>query len=91
MSCINKTLKIYLAGKMSGLNYEQMNDWRVSLTNRLNVAAENAGYKLVIINPVLFYNFEERVKWEHLKKNILSSKLNRLGNFISLFKIKSFL
>ena len=60
MSCINKTLKIYLAGKMSGLTYEQMNDWRVSLTNRLNVAAENAGYKLVIINPVLFYNFEEK-------------------------------
>lgn len=60
MSCINKTLKVYLAGKMSGLTYEQMNDWRVSLTNRLNVAAENTGYKLVIINPVLFYNFEEK-------------------------------
>ena len=54
-----KELKIYLAGKMSGLTYEQMNDWRVSLTNRLNVAAENAGYKITVINPVLFYNFEE--------------------------------
>ena len=60
MSCIDKTLKIYLAGKMGGLTYEQMNDWRISLTNRLNVAAENAGYKLMIINPVLFYNFEEK-------------------------------
>ena len=55
-----KELKIYLAGKMSGLTYEQMNDWRVSLTNRLNVAAENAGYKITVINPVLFYNFEEK-------------------------------
>ena len=58
MSCIDKTLKIYLAGKMSGLTMEQMNDWRISITNRLNIVAENAGYKVIVINPVLFYNFE---------------------------------
>lgn len=60
MSCIDKTLKIYLAGKMNGFTYEQMNNWRISLTNRLNIAAQNAGYKLIIINPVMYYNFEEK-------------------------------
>ena len=59
MSCIDKTIKVYLVGKMSGLTYEQMNNWRVLLANRLRVAAENTGYKIVIINPVDFYNFEE--------------------------------
>ena len=60
MSCVDKTLKTYLAGKMGGLTLAQMNDWRVLLKNRLNVAAENTGYKLTIINPVYFYNFEEK-------------------------------
>ena len=52
MSCIDKTIKVYLVGKMSGLTYEQMNNWRVLLANRLRVAAENTGYKIVIINTV---------------------------------------
>lgn len=60
MSCLDKTLKIYLAGKMGGLTFEQMNEWRTLFKNRLNVAADNAGYKLVVINPVDFYNFEEK-------------------------------
>lgn len=59
MSCIDKKLKIYLAGKMSGLTYNQMNDWRISLKNKLKVAAGNAGYEIIVINPVDFYNFEE--------------------------------
>ena len=60
MSCLDKTLKIYLAGKMGGLTLTQMNEWRVLLKNRLNVAAEVSGYKLVVVNPVDFYNFEEK-------------------------------
>ncbi len=60
MSCKDKTLKIYLAGKMSDLTFEQMNSWRVSLTNRLNIAAENAGYNITVINPVSYFNFEEK-------------------------------
>ena len=60
MSCLDKTLKIYEAGKMGGLSLTQMNEWRVLLKNRLNVAAENTGYKLVVVNPVDFYNFEEK-------------------------------
>jgi nucleoside 2-deoxyribosyltransferase len=60
VSCLDKTLKIYEAGKMGGLSLTQMNEWRVLLKNRLNVAAENTGYNLVIINPVDFYNFQEK-------------------------------
>lgn len=59
MSCIDKKIKIYLAGKMSGLTYNQMNDWRILLKNELRNVAENAGYEILVINPVDFYNFEE--------------------------------
>lgn len=53
-------LKIYEAGKMSGLTFAQMNDWRVELKNKLLDSAEDVGYKLLIINPVDYYNFEEQ-------------------------------
>ena len=53
-----KHLKIYLAGKMSGLTFEQMNTWRVCLKELLLKTAENSDYKLTVINPVDFYYFE---------------------------------
>ena len=55
-----KHLKIYEAGKMGGLTFSEMNNWRVELKNKLLNAAENADYKLLVINPVDFYNFEEQ-------------------------------
>lgn len=53
-----RELKIYLAGRMSGLTFEDMNRWREYLKNALNSAAEYRGYKINVINPVDFYNFE---------------------------------
>ena len=44
--------KIYLAGKMSGLTYEQMNDWRRKVKTYLE------GYGVQCLNPVDYYNFE---------------------------------
>ena len=44
--------KIYLAGKMSGLTYEQMNDWRRKVKTYLE------GYDVHCFNPVDYYNFE---------------------------------
>ena len=44
--------KIYLAGKMSGLTYEQMNNWR------RKVKAYLEGYGVQCLNPVDYYNFE---------------------------------
>ena len=55
-----KQLKIYEAGKMGGLTFSEMNNWRVELKNKLLNDAENADYKLLVINPVDFYNFEEQ-------------------------------
>lgn len=54
-----KELKIYIAGKMTGLSYNEMNNWRVVLKDKLLLAAELSGYDITIINPVDFYNFEE--------------------------------
>lgn len=55
-----KYLKIYEAGKMSGLTFSKMNNWRVELKNKLLDAAETVGYKILVVNPVDFYNFEEQ-------------------------------
>lgn len=60
MSCTDKTLKIYLAGKMGGLSFDDMNNWRLAIKTRLEIAARNTGYKVVAINPVDFFNFEEK-------------------------------
>ena len=45
-------IKCYLAGKMSGLTYEQMNNWRRKIEVML------LDYDFQCINPVDFYNFE---------------------------------
>lgn len=48
-----KKFKIYLAGKMSGLTFEEMNLWRVKASMMLK------GYSDVHIeNPCHYYNFE---------------------------------
>ena len=51
-----RELKIYLAGKMAGLDFTSMNQWRKRIKNALNLAAEYKGYKLDVVNPVDFYN-----------------------------------
>lgn len=56
----NKTLKIYLIGKMAGLSMDEMNNWRKNITKMLMEAGNEKGYFLKIINPVSFYNFEEQ-------------------------------
>lgn len=57
---MKKHLKIYLAGKMGGLTFSQMNKWRVELKNKLLDISEDMGYEVLIINPCDFYNFEEQ-------------------------------
>jgi len=47
--------KVWLAGKMSGLSYEEMNTWRVNAKRLLRITSED---KIRAINPVDFYNFE---------------------------------
>lgn len=60
MNYANKKIKIYLAGKMSGFSFNQMNDWRQNLKTDLIKMGELFNYKMIIINPVDYYNFEEK-------------------------------
>ena len=55
-----KEIKVYLAGAMSGITFGEMNTWRIELKEKLLMAAENAGYRITVINPVDYYNFAER-------------------------------
>ena len=57
---MRKHLKIYEAGKMTGLTFDAMNDWRVELKQKLVEASNFTGYETLVINPVDFYNFEEK-------------------------------
>ncbi len=52
-------LKIYLAGKMSGLTFNEMNEWRRELELKLRALADVSGCKVKVINPVKYYNFQE--------------------------------
>lgn len=44
---------------MSGLSFNEMIIWRKELKVQLQFAAQNSGYRIQVINPVDFYNFEE--------------------------------
>ena len=53
-------LKIYLCGKMSGLTYEEMNSWRKKIEDALKIKSGFAGKEINVVNPVTYYNFEEK-------------------------------
>ena len=55
-----KRIKIYLAGKMSGLDFDDMNDWRMYLKSKLKLLGKEHNYDVQVINPVEFYNFAEQ-------------------------------
>ena len=45
--------KIYLFGQMSGLTYEEMNEWREEATKILQLSSD----LILTVNPCHFYNF----------------------------------
>lgn len=53
-------LKIYLCGKMSGLTYEEMTSWRKAVEDALKIKSGFTGTPISVINPVNYYNFEEK-------------------------------
>lgn len=55
-----KEITIYLAGKMSGLSHNQMNTWRLETENLLRNYSSVTNSTVNIINPVSYYNFEEK-------------------------------
>ena len=55
-----KELKIYLAGKMSGLSHAEMINWRIEISKKLLEIVRFYSCNLDIINPVYYYNFEKQ-------------------------------
>lgn len=53
-------MKIYLAGKMSGLTFEEMTEWRNEILQKLYRAANMSGLSINVIHPVMYYNFVEK-------------------------------
>lgn len=45
---------------MSGLSFEEMNNWRNELKMQLLLTAKISGYTLQVINPVDYFNFNEK-------------------------------
>lgn len=48
-------IKVYLAGRMSGLTFEQMNNWREDATHLLKTKSD---FRIHTENPCHYYNFE---------------------------------
>lgn len=62
---VNKELKIYLAGKMSGLSLNEMTKWRKLFKTGLTKYGELKGCNVEVISPVDYYNFEEKKKHQN--------------------------
>ncbi len=45
---------------MSGLSFEEMNNWRKEVRDKILIVAQFADYQVQVINPVDYYNFEEK-------------------------------
>lgn len=60
----NNTFQIYLAGGMQDLSFEEQNEWRERLSHLLvnrRRASSNNMKQINIINPVDYYNFQEKL------------------------------
>ncbi len=51
---------IYLAGGMGNLSFEEQNQWRVRIKCYLEDFVDSRLYKVYVINPVDYYNFQEK-------------------------------
>ena len=53
-------MRIYLAGKMSGFSFKEMNDWREKIKRIFHHYGTYYSVNLSVINPVDYYNFKEK-------------------------------
>lgn len=71
-----ETVHIYLAGAMSGLDFDEQNGWRKEFEKRISQMETEK--KVVCFNPVDYFNFKEkRYKTE---KEIIEFDLYNLRN-----------
>lgn len=61
---------------MSGLTYEEMCTWRVEIANLIKQMSDKHGHSIEIINPVDYYNFEE--KRHQNEKEVMQYDLNHV-------------
>ena len=73
-----ETVKIYLSGGMSSLNFEEQNKWRTQVANAIKFGGYDYEKKPVFFNPVDFYNFEE--KYHKSEREIVEFDLHNLRN-----------
>lgn len=57
---MNKRLKIYEAGAMSNLSFNDMNEWRDRIKRLLEHYSTYCSVNLTVINPVDYFNFKEK-------------------------------
>lgn len=71
-------MKIYLAGGMSNLTFEQQNEWREHIIKKLKNNNDMFWHKYIldIINPVQYYNFES-VEYK-TQKEVMEYDLNHV-------------
>ena len=54
-----ETVKIYLSGGMTGINFEEQSKWRQQIQDAIRFGDYDYTKKPVFFNPVQYYNFEE--------------------------------
>lgn len=79
MAVSNKEWQYYLAGKMDGLTFNEMNQWREEAALKLKVLSETSGYKCTVINPCDFYNPVEDVRYQ-TDEEVMDYDINHLEN-----------
>ena len=75
-------MKIYLAGSMSGMTWEQQNSWRVSVKNELLKRMDLGGYNLdlTIVNPCEFFNYLKPENKFYSEKEAMDFDLHQVRN-----------
>ena len=54
-------LTIYLAGAMTGLSEYEMKAWRKEVKEQIEKYSDSVNYKVNILSPVDFYNFDDEL------------------------------
>ena len=72
-----ETFKIYLAGGMTNLTFEEQNAWRLDIKNVLE--RYECDYNVKCINPVDYYNFTDSSAYDS-DLEVMSFDLNKVKN-----------
>ena len=73
-----ETVKIYLSGGMSSLNFEEQSKWRKQVQDAIKFGDYDCEKKAAFFNPVNYYNFQEMR--HRTEREIMEFDLNGLRN-----------